>query len=106
MEGTEDLVSPIVKFSLRFSALLQMAWKQRMRAGRVILAHISRGISVPQGGEAVLEPMGARLYRQDPHILMKQEAESTARIHVVLSQSPAPNNRTWSVPPPASAFFH
>lgn len=80
MEGTKDLVSPIVKFSLRFSALLQMAWKQRMRAGRVILAHIFRGISVHQCGEAVVELMGARLYRQDSHILMEQEVESTARM--------------------------
>lgn len=88
MEGTEDLVSPIVKFSLRFSALLQMAWKQWMRARRVILAHIFRGISVHQSGEAVVELMGARLYRQDPHILMKQEVESTARMtHNLISKS-------------------
>lgn len=43
------------------------------------MAHIFRGISVQQGGEAVLELIGVRLYRQVPNILMEQEAQSTAR---------------------------
>lgn len=80
MEGNEGVVSPTVMYSFHCSALLQTTQKQPLNRGRIVLAHIFRGISAHHGGEVIGELMGARMCGQDPHILMEQEAETTARM--------------------------